>query len=420
MTVSVVVGMQWGDEGKGKVVDYLVKDVDVVLRYQGGSNAGHTVVLGDKKFIFHLLPSGMLYPEKLCVIGDGVVVDLPLLFEEYTSLKREAGRIGELRISELAHLVMPYHKILDELEENRRGENKIGTTKRGIGPAYADKASRIGIRVGDLLRRELFERKLKFVLARKNELITKIYGGPPLDYDKIREECLKYADFLEDKVCNTVSLVSSLISSGKNLLFEGAQGTLLDITYGTYPYVTSSHPLSGGACVGAGISPKDVDEVIGVLKAYTTRVGMGPFPTEMDEETASMVRERGGEFGATTGRPRRCGWLDGVMIRYSAKLNGVDKIALTKLDVLTGLEKIKICVAYEVSGRRTEEFTPLLDEAKPVYEEIDGWSEDIRDVRTFGDLPPEARNYVRLVEEIVRCKVFFIGVGPGREETIAL
>ncbi len=418
MTVSVVIGMQWGDEGKGKVVDYLVKDVDVVLRYQGGSNAGHTVVLGGKKFVFHLLPSGMLYPDKLCVIGDGVVVDLPLLYEEYMSLEKELGEIGQLRISELAHLVMPYHKLLDELEENRRGEKKIGTTKRGIGPAYADKVSRIGIRIGDLLRKEKFESKLKFVLDRKNEIIVKIYEGSSLDYNKVKEECLRYVGFLKDRVCNTVSLVNSLINSGKKLLFEGAQGTLLDITYGTYPYVTSSHPLSGGACVGAGISPKDVDEVIGVLKAYTTRVGMGPFPTEMDEKTASLVREKGGEFGATTGRPRRCGWLDGVMIRYSAKLNGVDKIALTKLDVLSGLEKIKVCVAYEISGRRTDEFTPFLDDVKPIYMEIDGWEKDIRGIRKFSDLPSEARNYVKLIEEIVERKVFFIGLGPGREEVI--
>jgi len=420
MSVTVIVGMQWGDEGKGKVVDFLVKDADAVLRYQGGSNAGHTVVLKGKKYIFHLLPSGMLYPGKLCIIGDGVVVDLPLLVEEYDTLKREAVEVGDLRISELAHLVMPYHKILDELEERRRGEQKIGTTRRGIGPAYADKVSRVGIRVGDLLRPDLFEEKLKFVLDRKNEIITKIYGERPLDILEVRNLYLSYTDFIKDKICNTVYLVRSLIEEGKEVLLEGAQGTLLDITYGTYPYVTSSHPISGGACVGAGISPRDVNNVIGVLKAYNTRVGMGPFPTEMEEPLGSLIRERGGEFGATTGRPRRCGWLDAVMIKYSAKLNGVNKIALTKLDVLTGLEKIKVCVAYKVDGKITEEFTPFLEGVRPIYEEIDGWNEDITSARSLSDLPPEARRYVKLIEELVGCKIFFIGVGAGREEVILL
>ncbi len=420
MSVTVIVGMQWGDEGKGKVVDFLVKDADAVLRYQGGSNAGHTVVLKGKKYIFHLLPSGMLYPGKLCIIGDGVVVDLPLLVEEYDTLKREAVEVGDLRISELAHLVMPYHKILDELEERRRGEQKIGTTRRGIGPAYADKVSRVGIRVGDLLRPDLFEEKLKFVLDRKNEIITKIYGERPLDILEVRNLYLSYTDFIKDKICNTVYLVRSLIEEGKEVLLEGAQGTLLDITYGTYPYVTSSHPISGGACVGAGISPRDVNDVIGVLKAYNTRVGMGPFPTEMEEPLGSLIRERGGEFGATTGRPRRCGWLDAVMIKYSAKLNGVNKIALTKLDVLTGLEKIKVCVAYKVDGKITEEFTPFLEGVRPIYEEIDGWNEDITSARSLSDLPPEARRYVKLIEELVGCKIFFIGVGAGREEVILL
>lgn len=420
MSVTVIVGMQWGDEGKGKVVDFLVKNVDAVLRYQGGSNAGHTVVLKGKKYVFHLLPSGMLYPGKLCIIGDGVVVDLPLLVEEYNAIKQDAKEIGELRISELAHLVMPYHRLLDELEERRRGSRRIGTTGRGIGPAYADKTARIGIRVGDLLRPSLFEEKLKFVLERKNEIIVKVYGAEPLDFNDIKANYEGYIDFLKDKVCNTVYLVRSIIEEGKNILLEGAQGTLLDITYGTYPYVTSSHPISGGACIGSGISPKDVGEVIGVLKAYTTRVGMGPFPTEMEEPLASLIRDKGGEFGATTGRPRRCGWLDGVMIKYSVKLNGINRIALTKLDVLTGLEKIKVCVAYEIDGKITEQFTPFLEEVHPIYEEIDGWDEDISSARSFSDLPPEARRYVRLIEDLAGCKVFFIGVGAGREEVILI
>lgn len=418
MSVIAIVGMQWGDEGKGKIVDFLVKDADAVLRYQGGSNAGHTVVLNGKKYVFHLLPSGMLYSDKLCIIGDGVVVDLPLLVEEYETLKGEIGNVGELKISELAHLVMPYHKLIDELEEKRRGEKKIGTTKRGIGPAYADKAERIGIRVGDLLRPSAFEEKLKLVLKRKNEIITKIFGEAPLSFEEIKSSYLSYTDFLREKVCNTLYLLRDLIESGKTVLLEGAQGTLLDITYGTYPYVTSSHPISGGACVGSGISPKDIDEVIGVLKAYTTRVGMGPFPTEMEEPLGSIIREKGGEFGATTGRPRRCGWLDGVMMRYAVKLNGVDKIALTKLDVLTGLEKIKVCVAYKVEGKITERFTPFLEGVSPVYEEIDGWSEDISKAKSFNELPSEARNYVKLIEDISGCKVFFIGVGPGRGDVI--
>jgi len=410
--------MQWGDEGKGKVVDFLVKDADVVLRYQGGSNAGHTVVLNGKKYIFHLLPSGMLYADKVCIIGDGVVVDLPLLVEEYSALKKEVKDVGDLKISELAHLVMPYHKLIDELEEGRRGSQKIGTTKRGIGPAYADKAERTGIRIGDILRPALFEEKLRRVLDRKNEIIAKIYGGTPLNFKEIRDLYLGYTDFLKDKVCNTVYLLRSLIDEGKSILLEGAQGTLLDITYGTYPYVTSSHPISGGACIGAGISPKDIDEVIGVLKAYTTRVGMGPFPTEMEDPLGSLIREKGGEFGATTGRPRRCGWLDGVMMRYSVKINGIDRIALTKLDVLSGLEKVKVCVAYKVGGKLTEEFTPFLDDVSPVYEELDGWSGDISKAKSFDELPSEAKRYIEFIEEISGCKVFFIGVGPGREEVI--
>lgn len=418
MSVIAIVGMQWGDEGKGKIVDFLVKDADAVLRYQGGSNAGHTVVLNGKKYVFHLLPSGMLYSGKLCIIGDGVVIDLPLLVEEYEALRKEIGNIGELKISELAHLVMPYHKLIDELEEKRRGDQKIGTTKRGIGPAYADKAERIGIRIGDLLRPSAFEEKLKLVLRKKNEIITKIFGESPLSFEEIRNSYLSYTDFLKDKVCNTVYLLRGLIDRGKTVLLEGAQGTLLDITYGTYPYVTSSHPISGGACIGSGISPKDISEVIGVLKAYTTRVGMGPFPTEMEEPLGSIIREKGGEFGATTGRPRRCGWLDGVMIRYSVKLNGIDKIALTKLDVLTGLEKIKVCVAYKVNGRLTEEFTPFLEDVSPIYEEVDGWNEDISGVKNFSELPLEAKNYVKLIEDISGCKVFFIGVGPGRKDVI--
>ncbi|KUK13834.1 MAG: adenylosuccinate synthase [Synergistetes bacterium] len=418
MSVTAIVGMQWGDEGKGKVVDFLVKDADVVLRYQGGSNAGHTVVLNGKKYIFHLLPSGMLYADKVCIIGDGVVVDLPLLVEEYSALKKEVKDVGDLKISELAHLVMPYHKLIDELEEGRRGSQKIGTTKRGIGPAYADKAERTGIRIGDILRPALFEEKLRRVLDRKNEIIAKIYGGTPLNFKEIRDLYLGYTDFLKDKVCNTVYLLRSLIDEGKSILLEGAQGTLLDITYGTYPYVTSSHPISGGACIGAGISPKDIDEVIGVLKAYTTRVGMGPFPTEMEDPLGSLIREKGGEFGATTGRPRRCGWLDGVMMRYSVKINGIDRIALTKLDVLSGLEKVKVCVAYKVGGKLTEEFTPFLDDVSPVYEELDGWSGDISKAKSFDELPSEAKRYIEFIEEISGCKVFFIGVGPGREEVI--
>lgn len=418
MSVTAIVGMQWGDEGKGKVVDFLVKDADVVLRYQGGSNAGHTVVLNGKKYIFHLLPSGMLYADKVCIIGDGVVVDLPLLVEEYSALKKEVKDVGDLKISELAHLVMPYHKLIDELEEGRRGSQKIGTTKRGIGPAYADKAERTGIRIGDILRPALFEEKLRRVLDRKNEIIAKIYGGTPLNFKEIRDLYLGYTDFLKDKVCNTVYLLRSLIDEGKSILLEGAQGTLLDITYGTYPYVTSSHPISGGACIGAGISPKDIDEVIGVLKTYTTRVGMGPFPTEMEDPLGSLIREKGGEFGATTGRPRRCGWLDGVMMRYSVKINGIDRIALTKLDVLSGLEKVKVCVAYKVGGKLTEEFTPFLDDVSPVYEELDGWSGDISKAKSFDELPSEAKRYIEFIEEISGCKVFFIGVGPGREEVI--
>ena len=360
MSTVVLVGAQWGDEGKGKITDFLAEQADYVVRYQGGSNAGHTVVVGDDKFMLHLIPSGILYPDKVSVIGNGVALDPVILLEEMDGLSKRGIDLSNLRISSRAHIVMPYHKELDKLQED--GGRKLGTTKRGIGPLYTDKISRTGFRVIDLLDKKLFPEKLKAIVDEKNFILDRIYGHPAFVYEDLLDEFRYYAERLRPMVTDTSLLVNQAIDQGKKVLFEGAQGTLLDIDHGTYPYVTSSHPVSGGACVGAGVGPTRINRVVGVVKAYTTRVGDGPFPTELFDDTGDLIRERGDEYGTTTGRPRRCGWLDAVILRYAARINGLTDIAITKLDVLDGFESIKICVAYRYQGQILQEFPESLEE----------------------------------------------------------
>jgi adenylosuccinate synthase len=421
MPNTVVVGAQWGDEAKGKIVDYLAASADYVIRYNGGSNAGHTVVVNGEKYKFHLVPCGVLHPHTVCVISDGEVVDPTVLVAEIDGLRARGISVDGLRISQNAHLVMPYHVVLDKLEESRKGKKAIGTTARGIGPAYADKASRIGIRVVDLLDADRFRARLSENLQLKNAIITKVYGGDPLDESQVSDVYLACADKLKPFVANTSQLVNEAFSQGKTLLFEGAQGTLLDIDYGTYPYVTSSHTGVGGALLGTGIGPKAIDEVLGVVKAYTTRVGAGVFPTELDGGICEYIRERGNEYGTTTGRPRRCGWLDAVIVRYSVRVNGMTGLSITLLDVLSGLDTVKICRAYRCNGVETTDLPgdwESLKECEPIYDELPGWSEDISGVRRFEDLPPNAQAYVRRLEELTGVQVKIISVGADRRATI--
>jgi adenylosuccinate synthase len=414
--------MQWGDEGKGKIVDYLTRQADVVVRHQGGNNAGHTVVVNGEQTILHLIPSGILNKNSICYIGNGTVIDPAVLLEEMATL--DAGGCaydGRLFISNRAHIIMPYHKALDKAQEQFRGKKKIGTTGRGIGPAYADKADRFGIRFGDLLDTELFKERLKAVLEYKNALLTQLFQEEPLSYDAILEEYLGYAERLRPYAADTVTMAYEDLQKGKRIVFEGAQGTMLDIDHGTFPYVTSSTTLSGGACSGAGLGPKFVDGVIGIVKAYTTRVGEGPFPTELLDATGETLRQHGKEFGATTGRPRRCGWLDCVLLRRSAIVNGTTSVALTKSDVLGPVDKILVCTAYELDGKTTQEFPAQiadLERIKPVYEEHPGWEEDISECRSWDDLPENAQRYFERIEELLGVPISLISVGPGREETI--
>lgn len=420
MSTVVLIGAQWGDEGKGKITDFLAEQADCVVRYQGGSNAGHTVVVGSEKFQLHLIPSGILYPEKLSVIGNGVAMDPVILFEELDGLSLRGVDTSNLRISSRAHVLMPYHKVFDELQEDN-GERKIGTTKRGIGPLYTDKISRIGFRVIDLLDDPDFPEKLREIVDEKNELLEKIYQQPAFDVQKLLDEYRHYADRMRPMVADTSLLVNQAIDQGRKVLFEGAQGTLLDIDHGTYPYVTSSHPIAGGACVGAGVGPTKIDRVLGVVKAYTTRVGEGPFPTELFDATGDMIREKGDEYGTTTGRPRRCGWLDTVILRYSARVNGLTDLAITKLDVMDSFDKIKICVAYRYKGRILEEFPEslqILQECEPVYVEVDGWQQDISGVTSFAELPAKAQNYINEIVRLSGVNHCILAVGPKRSQTI--
>jgi len=412
----VVVGTQWGDEGKGRVIDLLARKVDAVVRYQGGSNAGHTVIVNGEKFVFHLIPSGILHPGKKGIIGNGVVIDPQQLLEEMQELQKRGVDVGNIYISSNAHVVMPYHKDLEAWEESLRGDKKIGTTGRGIGPCYMDKASRRGIRMGDLLEKKVLEEKLRINL----KIYTSILG---INYSKkeLLERMLEYGKKLKKYITDTSLLINNLIKEKKDILFEGAQGTLLDIDHGTYPYVTSSNCAAGGVCTGAGISPRDISKVIGVAKAYTTRVGEGPFPTELKNKTGEMLRKKGNEFGATTGRPRRCGWFDGVALRYATRINRLDELILTKLDVLDGLDKVKICVAYRYKNKILYEFPATESqwwECEPVYEEMKGWKEDTSKVSCYEALPQAARNYIKRIEEISNVPIKLFSVGPQREEML--
>ncbi len=419
---EILVGAQWGDEGKGRVVDALAGKTDVIVRYQGGANAGHTVIVGSEKHVFHLLPSGMLYTGKLCIIGNGVVVDPGQLLFELGELQAQGKDRARLVVSRDAHVVLPYHKVLDGADEAFRGkERAIGTTKRGIGPCYVDKYNRMGITMGDLANPEILREKLSQNVNMKNMLLTRIYGMTPLPFDSMYQEALEWGAKLAPYLGDASLEVHKALEKGKGVLLEGAQGTLLDVDFGTYPYVTSSNPTAAGGCIGAGVGPTRISRVIGVVKAYCTRVGEGPFPTEDFGEWGEYLRVKGGEFGATTGRPRRCGWLDMVALRYAVRINGLGVLALTKLDVLSGLEEIQVALEYSVDGTTCGEFTPsasFLESAEPLYTSLPGWKEDISGCRSFEELPQEAQNYVRFIEEQAGVPVGLIGVGPGREETI--
>jgi len=421
--LNVIIGTQWGDEGKGKITDFYAKKADVVVRFQGGNNAGHTVIVGDRVYKFHIIPSGSV-EEKILVIGNGVVVDPKVLIEEINTLKKE-GKSVKLYISERANLIMPYHKVEDEIHEELKGDLKAGSTKRGIGPCYADKIARFGIRFVDLIDDEVFRKKLSVILSMKNK-IFKTFGRKPLDYDQIYTEYSKYGKILGDYVTDISLLLEKFLKEGKNILMEGAQGTHLDIDHGIYPYTTSSHTVAGGACIGAGVPPQRIDKIIGVVKAYTSRVGTGPVPTELEDEVGEHLRDVGKEYGTTTGRPRRCGWLDLVMVKYAHRINGLTGIALTKLDVLCGLEKVKIATAYEYDGERIEEFPAnmkILAKCNPVYKEFKGWKEfDKEKIKREGykALPEEAKNYVEFISKFIGVPIYLISYGPKRSETIVL
>ena len=418
----LVLGLQWGDEGKGKIIDVLSDNYDVVLRYQGGANAGHTVRVDDREFILHLVPSGILRPEKLCVIGNGLVVDPGGLVEEIEGLREQGVKVEDnLIVSQRAHAVMPFHKTLDNLNEDDLEEKKIGTTGRGIGPCYADKADRRGLRMGDLLDPEGLRPALERVVDYKNRILTDIFGVDPVDFDEIYEKCVRWGEQLEPHIQNTVVRLKNCVQEGRSILLEGAQGTMLDIDFGTYPYVTSSNVVAGGASVGSGIPPSRCGEVLGVVKAYTSRVGKGPFPTEEEGDVGETLRERGQEYGSTTGRPRRCGWLDAVALRHAAAVSGVEKIVVASLDVLSAFETVKICTAYDIGGDQVSEFPATVHEqeaATPVYRELEGWTEDVTEARSWDELPDAARDYLSAVEEEVGVEVTMASVGPGRSQII--
>ena len=416
----VVVGAQWGDEGKGKVIDLLAEKADIVVRFQGGNNAGHTVVVGGQQFIMHLVPSGILHPGKYCLIGNGVVVDPAALLEEIEGLKQRGIPVdSNLGISDQAHIIFPYHKTLDKLKESKVGPGKIGTTGRGIGPCYTDKAARVGIRLADLLDPDVFRRKLKMNLEEKNAIFTHLYQAPAIQFDSLYQEYTGYAERIAKYAVNAPLVLNRALAEKKSILFEGAQGTWLDIDHGTYPYVTSSSATAGGACVGTGIGPTAIDQVIGVVKAYTTRVGEGPFPTEFPPPLMEQIRAKGKEFGATTARPRRCGWFDAVLVRHAVLINGITDIAVTKLDVLDDSPRVKICTAYRLGGKILENPPAAIDrwaEVEPVYEEHPGWLADTSQVGSFEDLPPQARRYLKRIEELLRVRISIVSVGSKREQ----
>ncbi|MEK6598856.1 MAG: adenylosuccinate synthase [Deltaproteobacteria bacterium] len=421
----VVVGAQWGDEGKGKIVDILSEYADIIVRFQGGNNAGHTVIVGEEKFILHLIPSGILHRGKKCIIGNGVVIDPEVLLEEIDALqaKGQFQDRSDLLISEDAHLIMPYHKKLDAARERIRGKNKIGTTGRGIGPAYEDKVARCGIRCGDLLREEVFREKLKTNLLEKNHLLQSIFHEDGFEMHNIYHQYMSYVEKIAGYITDTSLYIASAIKRGENILFEGAQGTLLDVDHGTYPFVTSSNTVAGEAATGSGIGPTKLDKVIGISKAYTTRVGEGPFPTELKNEEGQRLREQGGEYGATTGRPRRCGWFDAVAVRYAARINGLDGVVLTKLDVLDKLHKIMICTGYNYNNNILKDFpsdSDILNKCEPIYEIIDGWNEPTSGIAKLDKLPANARKYIKRLEELIEISIIMVSVGAGRKEAIMI
>ena len=422
MKTVAVVGSQWGDEGKGKVIDFLATQADVVVRGQGGNNAGHTLVVDGKKFALRLIPSGILNSNTINVIGNGIVFDPKGFFEEIEMLESNGISTKNIKISDRAHIVFPYHKELDGLAEEARGDNKIGTTKKGIGPCYMDKTERSGIRVCDLMDKEIFAKKLKLQVDAKNKLVTGVYGKEAMfDFDEIYNEFIVYAEKMRPYVEDTTVIVYDAIKANKKVLFEGAQGTLLDLDLGTYPFVTSSHPTSGGFAVGAGVGPNMIKDVVGIVKAYTTRDGEGPFVTELFDETGDRIRTQGHEFGTVTGRSRRCGWFDAVIVKYAARVNGLTSISFMLLDVLTGFDKIKICTAYKMGDKIVNNFPASLEDlakCEPVYEELDGWHEDITKVEKFEDLPENAKKYIARIEELIGVNVDLVSVGPNRTQTI--
>lgn len=422
MSVSIIVGSQWGDEGKGKIVDILSARFDIVVRYQGGANAGHTVRIGDKQYILHLIPSGILREKVICVIGNGVVIDPKALLEEISILEQSGINIkGRLFISQNAHLIMPYHKLLDSISEST--STKIGTTGRGIGPCYIDKYARKGIRIVDLLDKKVLEEKIKFNIEEKNNILRKVYNHDELDVNEIIKEYVEFDQIIDQYITDVPSYLNNAISEGKSILLEGAQGTLLDVDHGTYPFVTSSNPTSGGASTGSGIPPTKISSVIGIVKAYTTRVGLGPFPTELFGNEGDKLREVGVEFGATTGRPRRCGWFDAFLMNYSRMINGIERVAITKLDVLSYLDEIKVCVAYEINGKRLKHYPTDVNkmmQVTPVYEILPGWKKDISSITEYDDLPEQAKNYLSFISHQSGFEINFISVGPSRQQTIEL
>lgn len=424
MSNIVVVGGQWGDEGKGKIVDLLSKEAQIIARYQGGNNAGHTVVIGDEEFVFHLIPSGILRRGKKCIIGNGVVVDLKALIEEMDYLRSKGIRVdSNLYLSENAHLIMPYHRLLDEAKEERKGGGKLGTTHRGIGPCYTDKMGRIGIRVIDLLDGKVFSQKVRNNLEEKNFILKNFYGKRGVTPAKIIRDYETYREKIKHLVIDTSVMINQAMEKKKNILFEGAQGSLLDADFGTYPFVTASNPIAGGACTGLGVGPTKIDKVLGVVKAYTTRIGAGPFPTEFPPELNEVIRLKGREYGATTGRPRRCGWLDTLVVKRAVQINGINKVAITKLDVLDETKVIKICTSYKYEGKKITDFPNQLkvaEEAEPVYEEVPGWQGDISKIRSYNGLPLKAKKYLKRIEELIGAKIYLISVGAKREQTILL
>ena len=423
MASVIIVGTQWGDEGKGKIVDYLANKAQYVVRSQGGSNAGHTVVVDNIKYKLRLLPSGILHKDKVCIIGNGVVIEPKVFLSEIDGLIEKKVNMSNLKISNRAHVLMPYHKILDELQEEDLGENKLGTTKNGIGPCYMDKASRLGIRIVDLMNKEVFAKKLKFNVELKNKLLKKLYNHDGINYEELLKEYLEYADRLRPYVADTTTILNKAIKEKKNILFEGAQATMLDLDHGTYPFVTSSYPAAGGACTGSGVGPRKIDNVIGVVKAYSTRVGEGPFPSELFDDVGQFIRDKGGEYGTVTGRARRCGWLDACVIKYASYINGLDSIAITRLDILDELEKLKICVAYKYNGEILEDYPAdlgILSKVEPVYEEFDGWKTSTTNIREYDKLPENAKKYLKRLSEVIDTEISIVSVGAGRDETIII